>query len=424
MPKFKYMAMDAKGREVTGDVEAENQTAALTKIREKGFFPTNVTDATGAAKPGKKKSARAAPGQGGMMKMELKLPAFMSRVKTKQLTIFTRQLATLIDAGLPLLRGLQVLQKQEKNAALKKCVREMAESIESGSTFAEALAQHPRIFNKLFVNMVRAGEVGGVMDVVLLRLAEFMEKAAKIKRKIVSAMVYPVVVLVMSMVILTLLMIFIVPKFQEIFADLLEGQALPGLTQFVLSVSTTMSHRLPLVIVVIAAIVVLLKLLARMKWGRYAIDTLKLHAPVFGAMVQKTAIARFTRTLGTLMSSGVPVLQALNIVRETVGNEVIARAVSLVHDSVKEGENIAPPIEASKVFPPMVVSMVEVGEETGAVPEMLMKIADGYDDEVDTTVAGLTSIIEPILIIFLALIVGSIVIALFLPLVSIIGKLS
>ena len=423
MPKFKFIAMDAKGREVTGDVEAENQTAALTKIREKGLFPTNVTDATSTAKTAKKKAVRV-PAQGGMMKMELKLPAFLSRVKGKQVMIFTRQLATLINAGLPLLRGLQVLHKQEKNAALKKCVRELSESIESGSTFAEALAQHPRIFNKLFVNMVKAGEVGGVLDVVLLRLAEFMEKAAKIKRKIISAMIYPVVVLVMSMVILTLLMIFIVPKFQEIFSDLLEGQALPGLTELVLNISTTMTHRLPVVIIVVVGLVVLFKLMAKMKWGRYALDQLKLHAPVFGAMVQKTAVARFTRTLGTLMSSGVPVLQALNIVRETVGNEVIARAVSLIHDSVKEGENIAPPIEASKAFPPMVVSMVEVGEETGAVPEMLMKIADGYDDEVDTTVAGLTSIIEPILIIFLAMVVGTIVIALFLPLVSIIGKLS
>jgi type IV pilus assembly protein PilC len=340
------------------------------------------------------------------------------------MTAFTRQLATLINAGLPLLRGLQVLIKQEKNSALKRAVGEMAESIEAGSTFAEALSQHPRIFNKLFVNMVKAGEIGGVLDVVLLRLSEFMEKAQKIKSKIISAMVYPVVVLIMASAILTLLMVFIVPKFQEIFKDLLEGQALPGLTQFVLAVSRTMTLRLPFVIIGIFILVFLVKLIGKTRTGRYGIDRIKLSLPIFGVLNRKTAIGRFTRTLGTLMTSGVPVLQALNIVRDTVQNEVIGRAISLVHDSVKEGENMAPPLEASGAFPPIVVSMVEVGEETGELPEMLMKIADNYDDEVDNTVAGMTSIIEPILIICLALIVGTIVISLFLPLISIIGKLS
>jgi type IV pilus assembly protein PilC len=263
-----------------------------------------------------------------------------------------------------------------------------------------------------------------VLEVVLLRLAEFMEKAQRIKSKIVSAMVYPVVVLIMATGILTFLMVFIVPKFQQIFQDLLEGQQLPGLTQFVLGVSRTLTTRLPFVAAGVTVLVVLAKIVGRTSWGRYALDRVFLNMPIFGILVRKTAIARFSRTLGTLMTSGVPVLQALNIVRDTVGNEVIGRAVTLVHDSVKEGENMAPPIEASRVFPPMVVSMVEVGEETGELPEMLMKIADSYDDDVDNTVAGLTSIIEPILIIFLALVVGTIVIALFLPLISIIGKLS
>jgi len=250
-----------------------------------------------------------------------------------------------------------------------------------------------------------------------------MEKAQKIKGKIVSAMVYPIVVLVMASAIVTLLMVFIIPKFQDIFRDLLEGEV-PALTQFVLSISQTMTRRLPMVIIAIAIVVVVVKLIGKSKFGRYAIDRIKLSIPIFGGLNRKTAIGRFTRTLGTLMTSGVPVLQALNIVRDTVQNEVISRAISLIHDNVKEGENMAPPIEASGAFPPIVVSMVEVGEETGELPEMLMKIADSYDDEVDNTVAGLTSIIEPILIIGLALIVGTIVIALFLPLVSIIGKLS
>ncbi|MBU1694517.1 MAG: type II secretion system F family protein [Verrucomicrobia bacterium] len=419
MPKFTYSALDAKGHETQGEIEADTQSVALTKIREKGLFPTQVTDT--ASKPAKRKATGAG---GGLMKMQLRMPTFLIRVKTKQLMVWTRQLATLINAGLPLLRGLRVLVKQEKNAALKRTVSEMAESIESGSTFAEALSQHPRIFNKLFVNMVKAGEVGGVLDVVLLRLAEFMEKAQRIKSKVISAMVYPIVVLFMAGGILTFLMIFIVPKFQDIFADLLEGEQLPGLTQMVLAVSKTMTARLPYVIGGIVALVVLAKLLARARWGRLALDRIKLRMPIFGTLVRKTAIARFTRTLGTLMTSGVPVLQALNIVRDTVSNEVISKAVSLIHDSVKEGENMTRPIEACGVFPPMVVSMVEVGEETGGLPEMLMKVADSYDDDVDNTVVGLTSIIEPILIIFLAIIVGTIVIALFMPLISIIGKLS
>ncbi len=425
MAKYRYVALDAKGKETEGEIEADNQSAAVAKIREKGLFPTSVED-TATAKPRKvKKAAKAAPAAGGdMLKMELRLPAFLSRVKPKVLMVFTRQLATLVNAGLPLLRGLRVLYKQEKNTALRRAIAEMAESIESGSTFAEAMAQHPRIFNKLYVNMVKAGEVGGVMDVVLVRLAEFMEKAQKIRGKVIGAMVYPVVVLIMACAILTFLMVFIVPKFQEIFKDLLAGQSLPALTEFVMNISTLMTKRLPYVAIAIVLLVVLAKILAKTGFGRYGLDFLKIHAPVFGVLVRKTAVARFTRTLGTLMTSGVPVLQALNIVKETVGNEVVTRAVTMIHDNVKEGENMAPPIAASGAFPPMVVSMVEVGEETGKLPEMLMKIADSYDDDVDNTVAGLTSIIEPLLIIFLAVVVGTIVIALFLPLIAIIGKLS
>jgi type IV pilus assembly protein PilC len=272
--------------------------------------------------------------------------------------------------------------------------------------------------------MVRAGEVGGVLDTVLKRLAEFQEKADKIKSKVVSAMVYPVVVLVMALGILTFLMIFIIPKFQEIFKDLLEGAALPPLTQFIMDLSSMVKNHFIMVAGAIAVLIVVIKLLAKTSMGSHAIDRAKLSMPVFGILVRKTAISRFARTLGTLMNSGVPVLQALSIVRETVGNNAVAKAVTIVHDAVKEGENMAPPIEQTKLFPPMVVSMVEVGEETGALPDMLMKVADSYDEDVDNTVAGLTSIIEPILIIGLAGIVGTIVIALFMPLVSIIGKLS
>ncbi|MDD3440593.1 MAG: type II secretion system F family protein [Kiritimatiellae bacterium] len=421
MARFKFTALDSKGKEVHGEIDADNQSAAVARIREKQYFPTKVEElAGGGGAPARKGAAPKSA-----LQMEIKMPKFLQGgVKTKQLVTFTRQLSTLVNAGLPLMRAMRVLQRQEKNAALRDAVSQMAESIESGSTFAEALAAHPKIFDRLFVNMVKAGEIGGVLDVVLARLAEFQEKAEKIKGKVKSAMTYPIVVLVMALSILTFLMMFIVPKFADIFADLMGGKGMPMLTQFVMNASSVMVHRLPIVVIVIVALVVIIKLLAKTTGGRYALDKFKLNAPVFGTLISKNSISRFTRTLGTLMSSGVPVLQALNIVKETVGNEVISKAVAMIHDAVKEGENMAPPIASSKVFPPMVVSMVEVGEETGALPDMLNKIADSYDDDVDNAVAAMTSIIEPVLIIFLAVVVGTIVIALFLPLVSIIGGLS
>jgi len=421
MAKFLYTALDAKGKESKGEIEADSQNTALTRLREKGLFPTQVVDA--AAGRGKK-GAAVTPGvrPGAPKKSRLNLP-FGGGVKTKSLMVVTRQLATLIDAGLPLLRGLQVIARQERNATLKRTLNDLAESIQSGSTLAEAMAQHGKIFNRLYVNMVKAGEIGGVLDVVLLRLAEFMEKMQKIRNKVKSAMTYPIVVLCVAGGIMFFLMTKIVPKFAEIFKDLLEGERLPQLTLFVMNVSNALVRRTSFVIGGIIVLVLLIQALGRTKGGRYAIDRMKLKLPIFGALVHKTAIGRFSRTLGTLLSSGVPILQALNIVRDTAGNEVIARGVTLVHDSVKEGENIAPPIEASGIFPPMVVSMVEVGEETGKLPDMLMRIADTYDDEVDNTVAALSSIIEPLLIVGLALIVGTIVIALFMPMVEIMQKI-
>ena len=422
MARYKFTALDAKGKDVHGEIDADTQAQAVARIREKQYFPTKVEELAsgGAAAPAKKGG-----GKKGAMQMEIKLPKFLQGgVKAKQLTTFTRQMSTLVNAGLPLMRALRVLQRQEKNPALRDAVVQMAESIESGSTFAEALAAHPKIFDRLFVNMVKAGEVGGVLDVVLARLAEFQEKAEKIKGKVKSAMTYPIVVLVMAVSILMFLMTYIVPKFADIFGDLMGGKGMPMITQFVMNASDALVHRFPVVLITLVALVVIVKLLAKTDKGRYALDKFKLHAPVFGTLISKNSISRFTRTLGTLMSAGVPVLQALNIVKETVGNEVIAKSVTTIHDAVKEGENMAPPIASSKVFPPMVVSMVEVGEETGALPDMLMKIADSYDDDVDNAVAAMTSIIEPLLIIFLAVVVGTIVIALFMPLVSIIGGLS
>ena len=337
--------------------------------------------------------------------------------------IFTRQLATLIDAGLPLLRGLNVLAKQERDSVLKSTINKLADSVQGGSTFSEGLAQHPRLFNDLYVNMVRAGEVGGVLELVLTRLAEFQEKAQKVKNKVVAAMVYPIIVLLLAMGIMIFLLIFIVPKFETIFHDMLGDKPLPAITLFVIGISDFMQEHWA---VLLGGIVVLFgagKVAARTRAGRAIIDRAKLRAPLFGDLIRKTSISRFSRTLGTLVTSGVPILQALDITRETAGNTVIARAIAQVHDSVKEGESITQPLEASGAFPPMVISMIDVGEETGQLPEMLLKIAEVYDDEVDNSVAALTSLLEPVMIVLLALIVGTIVIALFMPLVSIISGL-
>jgi type IV pilus assembly protein PilC len=419
MATYGYVAMDAKGKEVKGTLDAADQPSVIAKLKEKGLFPTQILDATAMAKA----TGAARPKAG--MKREIKLPSFGGgRVKPKVLMVVTRQLATLIDAGLPLLRGLQVIHRQERHAALKKAVGELAEAIQAGSTLAEAMSHHPKIFNRLYVNMVKAGEVGGVLDVVLLRLAEFMEKAQKIKGKIISAMTYPLVVMMVAGGILFFMMTTIVPKFAEIFGELMEGSQMPALTRGVMAVSDLFVKRAPVAIAGIVGLILLIRLAGRTRKGRMAMDAFKLHVPVFGDLVSKTGIGRFARTLGTLLSAGVPILQALNIVKDTVGNDVISRGIQLVHDSVKEGENIAPPLEQSGIFPPMVISMVEVGEETGKLPDMLLRIADTYDDEVDNTVAAMSSVLEPILIVGLAIMVGTIVIALFLPMISIIGKLS
>jgi type IV pilus assembly protein PilC len=337
--------------------------------------------------------------------------------------IFTRQLATLIDSGLPLLRSLNVLAKQERDKLMKNTILKIADSVQSGSTFSDALALHPRIFNDLYVSMVKAGEVGGVLELVLTRLSEFQEKAAKIKNKVLAAMVYPAIVMTMAVGILTFLMIFIVPRFELIFHDLLGDKPLPPVTRFVIGVSGFMKNNGLILVGAIFAVVTLYKLIGRTRRGRLLIDNFKLRMPLFGNLNRKTAISRFARTLGTLVTSGVPILQALNITRETAGNAAIALAIARVHDSVKEGESIVQPLEASKMFPPMVVSMVDVGEETGKLPEMLLKVADVYDDEVDNAVVALTSALEPIMIVFLAVVVGTIVLALFTPLISIITGL-
>jgi type IV pilus assembly protein PilC len=426
MPKYDYVALDQKGNETKGSIEVASQNEAIGRVKEMGLFPTRIAEAAKVQEksPGKKAKSAARPGgkKGGGMSINLKIPGF-GGVKPKVLTTFTRQLATLVDAGLPLLRGLRVLEKQERNANLKRILAELSLAIEGGSTFSEALAQHPKIFNRLFVNMVKAGELGGVLEVVLKRLAEFSEKAQKIKGKVKAAMFYPVAVMVVAVGIMILLMVMVVPKFREVFAGM--NMKLPGFTLFVLAVSDIVKNNILMTFGAVAVgVVVFLLLINKTKSGRYVWDKFKLKMPALGPVISKVAISRFTRTLGTLVSSGVPILQALMIVKETAGNVIISNAVSKVHESVKEGETITAPLEASAVFPPMVVSMVDVGEQTGALPEMLLKIADNYDEEVDNAVSAMTSLLEPIMIVFLAVIVGSIVIAMFLPLISMISNMS
>jgi type IV pilus assembly protein PilC len=419
MPKYNYVAMDSRGKETKGTLEVANQNEAIGRIKEMGFFPTKVVeDKAGPGAAVKKAPAKGKKG-GVSLNFQIQIPGLSGRVKTKVLTTFTRQLATLVQAGLPLLRGLRVLQKQEKSANLKKILGELSTAIEGGSTFSESLAQHPKVFNRLFVNMVKAGEIGGVLEVVLKRLSEFMEKAQKIKGKVVAAMFYPCAVMVVATAIMGVLMVLVIPKFKEIFEGTLGGgRSLPGFTTFVLNISDMIKDHFGRTLLYILGIVIVFNFFIRLKFGRKLWDKFKLVVPVLGPVVSKVAISRFTRTLGTLVSSGVPILQALTIVKETSGNVIIGGAVGAVHESVKEGETITAPLEASGVFPPMVISMVDVGEQTGALPEMLMKIADNYDEEVDNAVAAMTSLLEPIMIVFLAVIVGSIVIAMFLPLID------
>lgn len=426
MPKFSYVAMDQKGKEQKGTIEVASQNEAIGRVKEMGLFPTKIVEVDKVKEKGAAKKTGPAPKAGGKKKgisINIKIPGLGSGVKSKVLTTFTRQLATLVDAGLPLLRGMRVLEKQERSPALKKIIGELALSVEGGSTFSEALAQHPKVFNRLYVNMVKAGELGGVLEVVLNRLSEFQEKAQKIKGKVVAAMFYPVAVLVVAVAIMGVLVVVVIPKFKEVFAGLGEGRPLPAFTQLVMNISDTVRGNIVMTLVTVAAVVGCFMVFIKTKFGRHVWDKFKLKMPVLGPVISKVAISRFTRTLGTLVSSGVPILQALTIVRETSGNVILANAVTAVHESVKEGETITAPLEASGVFPPMVISMVDVGEQTGALPEMMMKIADNFDDEVDNAVAAMTSLLEPIMIIFLAVIVGSIVIAMFLPLIDLMNGL-
>jgi len=409
MPTFTYEALNSVGQPVKGELDASSSEDAVAKVRAMGNFPTKIKEKSAKrarkAAPGPASGVEARPG--GRRKT-------VGRVSNKQLTQFTRQLSTLVDAGLPLLRSLRILEQQQKPGMLRVAIRLVAEDVEGGSMLSEAMGRHPKAFDHLYTNMVRAGELGGVLDLVLTRLAEFMEKAQALKRKVIGAMIYPAAVISFAMGILTLLLLFVVPKFQNIYSDL--GADLPGPTKGLLSFSKWVQGGGWVVILATPiGIYLLFRLLKISAGGRYFVDNLKLHVPIFGKIVSKTAVARFTRTLGTLLSAGVPILEGLNITRETTGNDVFSRALGRVHNGIREGENFAEPLRQAKVVEPMVVNMIDVGEETGELDKMLTKVADTYDEEVDTTVAAMTSLLEPVMVVTLGVIVGTIVVCLFLP---------
>lgn len=404
MPKYAYKALNKEGKEVFGVVQAESQALAINDVRSLGLFPTQVREAR------KSDERRARKEKKGLNEL------YFGGVKTKQIVVMTRQLATLIDAGLPLLRSLNVLIAQLKPSKLRDILREIATDIQSGSTFAEALGKHPKAFDRLYVNMVRAGEVGGMLEVVLNRLALFMERRAALIRRVRGAMIYPIAVLLIAAGIVAFLLVKVVPVFAEIFVEF--NADLPAPTKFLIACGDFMVYSWWKLVVGLNAIIITVKLLRKSKAFNRAMDRVSLKLWLIGDLVTKVAVARFARTLGTLITSGVPILQALKITRETIGNSVIQDAVDKVHDSIKEGETIAAPLDQTKVFPAMVVNMIDVGEETGQLDQMLMKVADIYDAEVEAAVEAMLALMEPMIIIVLGGIIGFIVISLYLPIFS------
>jgi type IV pilus assembly protein PilC len=411
MPQYNYEAMNNVGQPVKGEVEANSAEEAIAKVRAMGSFPTKI----------KEKAQRRADGGGAQgAKGGQQRRRSAGKVSVKLLTQFTRQLSTLVDAGLPILRSLRILEEQQKPGMLRVAIRMIAEDVEGGATLSEAMGRHPKAFDRLYTNMVRAGELGGVLDLILQRLADFMESAQALKRKVIGAMIYPAAVISFSILIVTGLLIFVVPKFRDIFDGM--GQKLPATTMVLLDLSDWVAHQGGWVVILSTPIVIfiLIKLIKMSPAGRYGVDKAKLGIPIMGQVVSKTSVARFARTLGTLLSAGVPILEALNITRETSGNEVYARALLKVHDGIREGDSFADPLRQARIVEPMVVNMIDVGEETGELDKMLSKVADTYDDEVETLVASMTSLLEPVMVIVLGVIVGFIVVALFMPMVAMI----
>lgn len=417
MPTYAYEAMNSSGQEVKEEIDAASSEEAIAKIRGKGYFPTKVRE-----KAAKKKVAK----KGGAAEFvpKKKIPFAIGGVKRKHLVNFTRQLSTLQDAGLPILRSLQILEEQQRQGLLKAIVGGVAEEVEAGGSLSDAMAKYPKAFDKLYVNMIAAGEAGGVLDLILARLADFMEKAAKLKKKVVGAMIYPAVVITIAVGVVAMIMIVVIPKFQGIFNDF--HLKLPWPTQWMMYASNFMANQYGWAYLLFSPIlaVILWRLIRLSDGGRYGTDVFKLKIPIIGLIISKTSVARFTRTLGTLISAGVPILDAINITKETSGNEVFARALTKVHDAIREGESMADPLRATKVCDAIVVNMIDVGEETGDLDKMLIKVADNYDADVDVLVSSLISVLEPVMVVVLGVIVGFIVVAMFMPMISLIEGMS
>lgn len=413
MPTYKFEALDASGNEIKDSIEAANEEEAQAKVKSRGYFVTKlavVTTGGKAAKGKKKKTGKS------------RKTFTIGRVKQKMLVTFTRQFSTLIDAGLPVLRSLRILERQMKPSVLKNALIDIVDDVESGSSLSDAMAKQPKCFSKLYVNMVKAGEAGGALEVILQRLADFLEKAQSLKGKIIGAMVYPAVVIAVAIGILTFIMVAIIPKFKKIFDEF--GMTLPWATQKLIAISNWMSEYWWTIPLFPMGLYLLAKLLRLTRWGNYALDRALLWIPIIGELVEKTIVARTMRTLGTLVSSGVPILEALTIVKETSNNAVFERMFQRVFESVREGDTIADPMRESRLVDDMVVNMIEVGEETGDLDTMLYKIADFYDEWVDNLVKSLLSLLEPIMIVFLGFTIGAIVISLFLPLIKLLEGLS
>ncbi len=427
MATFQYEALDKAGKRTKGTIDAGSSEEAIQRIKLQQLFPTSVREQK------TKKGAGPEAGKAAPAKKKKKGGGFsFGGVSQKNLTVFTRQLSTLQDAGLPLLRSLQILENQQRPGKLKTVLIGVVEEVEGGSSLSEAMSKFPKAFDTLYCKMVNAGEIGGVLDVILQRLSEFMEKGEKLKRKVIGALIYPAAVISVAVLIVAGIMYFIIPKFQDIFADF--GVQLPAATTALISASSWVAGNYPTkgamavpgIVYVMAAPFVLffgVKLLRKTKYGRATLDYTTLYLPIIGTLVRKTTIARFTRTLGTLVAAGVPILEAVTITKETSGNYVFEKALGRVHDSIREGETFAGPLREAKVCDAIVVNMIDVGEETGDMDTMLLKVADNYDEEVDVAVASLVSLIEPLLVVVLGTIVGSIVVAMFLPLVAMIEKL-
>ncbi len=397
MAVFRWEGISPKGEVMRGEMEAATRDAVIVRLRTQRIQPL----------PAKIKE------KGTGLDRQITIPGLGESVKTRDIVVFTRQFATMIDAGLPIVQCLDILQAQATVKPMRRAIQQIKDDVEAGSSFNEALRKHPKIFDDLYINMVAAGEVGGILDNIMNRLAVYMEKAARLRAKIKGAMIYPASIVTVAIAVTAILLVYVIPVFAELFSSF--GQALPAPTQFVISLSNFTVRNLPFIGAVVLGIVVLIMWLWRTEQGRLAIDGFLLRLPIFGDLFRKSAVARFTRTLGTLIASGVPILDALAITARTAGNRVVERAVLATRISISEGKTIADPLAQSKVFPPMVCQMIAVGETTGALDAMLAKIAEFYEEEVDNAIANLTALMEPIVIVFLGVVIGGLVISMYLP---------